>query len=411
MMTTLISRQYASPIFELEATARGVRPHRLPSWVRSQFPDPQLLAMEAQPSGVKLAFRTRATRIELDSHALRVSYAGTDRPRGRIDLVVDGTLLRTDGLTAGDEVHMDLLAGTSELRSGPAHLTVFDDLGTNDKEIEIWLPHNEALELISLQTDALITPSRNERPVWVHHGSSISHGSNARGPTEIWPVVAARSTGLELRNLGFGGSALLDPFMARVIRDSPADVISVKLGINLVNLDSMRLHTLIPALHGFLDTIREGHRATPILLASSIFCGIHENTPGPGSIDPDSIGSDQVRFTTTGDEGDTQAGRLTLQVIRRAMETVAISRRDPQVHYIDGLDLYGPADTTKYPLRDALHPDTQAHQLIGERFAQRLGQLEIGRSVQGRRAEWEAHRINGRLAEGHDDKTPAIGGA
>jgi hypothetical protein len=33
----------------------------------------------------------------------------------------------------------------------------------------------------------------------------------------------------------------VDQFTARVIRDSPADVISVKLGINVVNLDAMRL--------------------------------------------------------------------------------------------------------------------------------------------------------------------------
>jgi hypothetical protein len=139
----------------------------------------------------------------------------------------------------------------------------------------------------------------------------------------------------------------------------------------------MRLRTLIPALHGFLDTIRDGHQATPILLVSPIFCGIHENTPGPGSIDPATIGTDQVRFTATGDEGDTRFGRLTLQVIRGAMEAVVAGRRDPQIQYIDGLDLYGPADAETHPLPDALHPDTETHTLIGERFARRLADTKI----------------------------------
>lgn len=377
LTTTSISEAFVSPIAELETTERGVRPHRLPGWLRKQFPDPQLLAMEAQPSGVRLAFHSRATRIELVSHALRVSYAGADRPRGRIDLTVDGTLRRSDVLTAGDDVHIDLLAGTSESRSGSTHLTVFADLGTGDKEIEIWLPHNEALEVISLATDAPITPVQKSAPVWVHHGSSISQGSNAVSPTGTWPVVAARSVGLELQNLGFGGSALLDPSIARVIRDAPADVISVKMGINIVNLDAMRLRTLIPALHGFLDTIRDGHPRTPILLVSPIFCGIHENTPGPGSIDPATIGTDQVRFTATGDDADTRLGRLTLQVIRGAMEAVVTGRRDPQLHYIDGLDLYRPADAETHPLPDALHPDTETHALMGERFAQRLADMQL----------------------------------
>jgi len=377
MTTTSIADAFFSPIAQLETTERGVRPHRLPSWVRDQFPDPQLLAMQAQPSGVKIAFRSRATRIELVSHTLRVSYVGADRPRGRIDLVIDGTLRKSDVLTAGDQIQIDLLAGTSELRPGLTHLTVFDDLSSGDKKIEIWLPHNEAFELISLTTDDLITPVQQSGPVWVHHGSSISQGSNAVSPTAIWPVVAARLSGLELRNLGFGGSALLDPFVARVIRDSPADVISVKMGINIVNLDSMRLRTLIPALHGFLDTIRDGHPATPILLVSPIFCGIHENTPGPGSIDPATIGTGQVRFIATGDEGDTSLGRLTLQVIRGAMEAVVSGRRDPQLRYIDGLDLYGPADAETHPLPDALHPDTETHALIGNRFAKGLVAMQI----------------------------------
>jgi hypothetical protein len=333
--------------------------------------------MQAQPSGVKIAFRSRATRIELVSHTLRVSYVGADRPRGRIDLVVDGTLRRSDVLTAGDQLHIDLLAGTSDLQPGSTHSTVFDGLSTRDKKVEIWLPHNEAFELISLATDDLMAPVQQSGPVWVHHGSSISQGSTAVNPTGIWPVVAARSTGLELRNLGFGGSALLDPSMARVIRDAPADLISVKMGINIVNLDSMRLRTLIPALHGFLDTIRDGHQATPILLVSPIFCGIHENTPGPGSIDPATIGTDQVRFIATGDDGDTHLGRLTLKVIRGAMQAVVNGRRDPQLRYIDGLDLYGPAEAETHPLPDALHPDTHTHTLIGERFAQRLQATKI----------------------------------
>jgi hypothetical protein len=35
----------------------------------------------------------------------------------------------------------------------------------------------------------------------------------------------------------FGGGALLDPFTARVMRDTPADVVSLELAINPVNTD------------------------------------------------------------------------------------------------------------------------------------------------------------------------------
>ena len=63
---TPITAELVRGALELERTAHGVLPHRLPAWARAQVPDEQLAMAEAQPSGVRLAFRTRATAIELD---------------------------------------------------------------------------------------------------------------------------------------------------------------------------------------------------------------------------------------------------------------------------------------------------------------------------------------------------------
>jgi GDSL-like Lipase/Acylhydrolase family len=373
MHTTPLSPDLVRGVADLEQTPRGLRTHRLPAWVRDQFPDPQLLSMEEQPSGVRIALRTSARHLELELHPARVAFVGADRPRGRVDVLLDGEELLSDPLTGGDALEVDLRTGESAQRSGPSHRTILTDLPAGDHLIELWLPHNEAVELIALRSDAPVEPVATDgERLWVHYGSSISHGSNATSPTRIWPAVAARAAGVQLRNLGLGGSALADPFIARTIRDSPADVISLKLGINIVNLDGMRRRILVPAVHGFLDTLRDAHPSTPIHLVSPIFCGIHENTPGPGTIDPASIGSEQVRFAATGTEGDTELGRLTLRVVREALEEVVGRRDDPNLHLLDGLDLYGEADAAALPLPDNLHPDTAAHQLIGERFAEHV---------------------------------------
>ena len=179
-----------------------------------------------------------------------------------------------------------MATGAVSRHTGALATLRFDDLPGHAKRVEIWLPHNETTELVALRSDAPLEPVQSDaRPVWLHHGSSISHGSNGDSPTAIWPALAARLGGVELVNLGFGGSALLDPFTARVIRDTPADVISLKLGINLVNADLMRLRAFGPAVHGFLDTIRDGHPDTPLLVVSPIHCPIHEDTPGPGAFD------------------------------------------------------------------------------------------------------------------------------
>ncbi|QXT64019.1 SGNH/GDSL hydrolase family protein [Tessaracoccus palaemonis] len=356
-------------IAELEPTNRGLVLHRLPAWVRRQLPDPQLMSMEVQPSGARVAFRTTATRVELEFRTSRVAYIGADRPRGRVDAFIDGVLVTSDEITGGDAVEVDLVAGTTVPVQGDPHTTVLAGLAPADKLVELWLPNNEAVTLVALQTDAPVSPDERPRRRWVHHGSSISQGSAATNPSLIWPALAARAADLELRNLGFGGSAMADQCVARVIRDTPADVISIKLGINIVNADAMRMRALVPAVHGFLDTVRDGHPETPLFLVTPIYCPIHEDTPGPGAFDTSTIGSPQVRFIATGDPAEVASGRLTLRSIRDALTRIAVTRNDPNLYLIDGLSLFGPADEAERPLADALHPDTASHELIGTRFA------------------------------------------
>lgn len=369
MIDTPVTPDLLHGAAEVETTARGLRPHRLPAWVRRQFPDGQLLGMEVQPAGVRLEVATTARTLEVVVHPQRIAYVGADRPRGALDLVVDGVLVASDVLTGGDAVEVDLRTGATAFAAGAAHTATFADLPAGEKRLEVWLPHNEQVELVGLRADAPVRAVASTRPRWVHYGSSISQGSNAATPAGTWPAVAARLGGADLRNLGFGGSAVVDPFVARVVRDTPADLISVKVGINVVNLDAMRLRAFVPAVHGFLDTIRDGHPDVPLVLVSPLFCGIHEDAPGPGVIDPASIGTDQIRFGAA-EGADLAHGRLTLRVIREALADLVERRADdPHLHLLDGLGLYGAADAETHPLPDALHPDPATHRLIGERFA------------------------------------------
>ncbi|MGV7246054.1 GDSL-type esterase/lipase family protein [Caballeronia sp. M23-90] len=373
MVTTPITPALLRGALEYEHTGRGVMPHRLPQRARVQCADPQLAMAEAQPSGVRLIFRTHATNIELDVLPTRYLYAGAPpRPAGVYDLLVDGKLLRQSSASGGDIVTIDMATGTASKQSGPVATLRFNDLPAHDKTIAIWLPYNEITELIALRTDAKIDHAADTgRKVWLHHGSSISHGSNGDSPTSTWPALAASLGGVELINLGFSGSALLDPFTARAMRDTPADLISLKIGINLVNTDLMRLRAFTPAVHGFIDTIRDGHPATPLLIISPIHCPIHEDTPGPGAFDLTALAGGKVSFRATGDPAERTSGKLTLTVIRDELQRIAEQRAatDPHLHYLDGLALYGQADFAELPLPDQLHPDGRTHRRMGERFA------------------------------------------
>ena len=371
LISTPVTADLLHGALEVEETSVGVRPHRLPRWARAQA-DAQLAMAESQPSGVRLAFTTEATTVVLRAAAVRFGYRGApSRPAGVFDLVVDGRLAGQASLATATMITIDLVTGEQEIRPAEVDTITFAGLPVGEKSIELWLPHNETVELVELRTDAPVLPTDRRRPIWVHHGSSISQGSNADHPTGIWPVIAATAADVDLVNLGFGGSALLDPFTARSIRDTPADLISLKIGINLVNADLMRLRAFGPAVHGFLDTIRDGHPDVPLLVVSPLLCPIHEDTPGPGAFDEQALAEGVVRFRATGDPVERAAGKLTLTVIRDQLAAIVRQRAgsDENLHYLDGLLLYGPDDADDLPLPDRLHPDGATHRRIGERFA------------------------------------------
>lgn len=382
-MTDIGTRRIRTPIdpamlrgwVELETTRHGLLPHRLPAWARSQWMDQQLAMVEAQPSGVRICFRSAATAIELEAVPTKRIYKGMPpRPDGVYDLLVGGELARQGSIATGDVWRIDpsaWAAGTNavaDIEPGAPDRVCFADLPEGMKDIEIWLPHDEATQLVALYSDVAIEAAPpSGRPIWLHHGSSISHGSNAAHPSGIWPAIVAKTAGLDLLNLGLGGSALLDPFVARTIREQPADLISLKLGINVVNMDLMRLRAFEPAVHGFLDTIREGHANTPLLVVSPIFCPIHEDMPGPTVPD---FSDGLLTFRAAGSGSEIASGKLTLNVIRDALRRIVEHRRtsDPNIHYLDGRSLYGDMDHARLPLPDGLHPDTSTHRLIGDRF-------------------------------------------
>ncbi|MET8817295.1 GDSL-type esterase/lipase family protein [Streptomyces rochei] len=373
LISTPLTPDLVRGALDLERTRHGLLPHRLPAWARAQNTDGQLAMAESQPSGVRLALRTRATVLELDTLPTKRVYAGAPpRPDGVYDLLVDGRPAGQGTVAGGNTLTIDMTAGTASLEPGPVGTLRFPDLPPGDKTVEIWLPHNETTELVALRADAPVGPAPDPgRRVWLHHGSSISHGSDAAGPTTTWPALAASLGGVELVNLGLSGGALLDPFTARAMRDTPADLISVKIGINVVNADLMRLRAFGPAVHGFLDTVREGHPTAPLLVVSPVLCPVHEDTPGPLAPDFSEAAEGRLRFVATGDPAERASGKLTLNVIRDELARIVAQRAadDPNLHHLDGRELYGEADAAELPLPDNVHPDAATHRRMGERFA------------------------------------------
>ena len=344
----------------------GVSPRRLPAWTRPQVPKP-MDVMLRMPSGVRMAFSTNTSEIRLLVQTTRMTTP-PQAPRPAVfDLLVNGSV-RSETFDRGNVILLDRNDPAQfELVRGDAYEVVFSELGTNKKHCEIWLPHNAFVELRSLTLSDAATlfpaPIPRERR-WLHYGSSISHCMEADQPTGTWPAVAARKAGMHLQSLGFGGQCVLDPFVARSIRDTDADVISLKVGINVVNGDVMRERVFTPALHGFIDTIREGKPTTPIVLVSPIYCPSAEHHPGP------TVANAAGKFVTLRGHEAIQAGCLTLTRVRELLKDLVELRTragDTHLHYLDGLQLFNEADAGDLP--DDLHPNPAGYARMGERFA------------------------------------------
>ncbi len=307
------------------------RPWRLPV-ADLQFHDPDLVVKAAGPCGVRLRWRTGATRIAVELEP--EPQPGEPVPNVLwYDLVVDGTPYST-------------YAGQLDER-----VVEFGGLPPGPKELELWLPHLPGVKVRSVR-GPVAPPSLDTRPSWVVYGSSITHGLEAT-PSATWPAVAARLLGRSLTNMGFAGQCHLDPYVARAIAGLNPDYITLKLGINVHNQATLRQRTFAPLVHGFLATIRDHCPETPITVVSPIISPEREATAY--SRRPD---------------GSRAEGDLTLALMRDLLAEVVEIRRhrgDQALSYLDGRDLLGAADAGRMP--DGLHPDAEGLHMIGKRYA------------------------------------------
>lgn len=297
-------------------------PWRLPYEERLLFPPDALQERAAMPAGVRVAFHSDTAMVA------GAFEAGPDV--GKIDLCCGGTL-----------VGSIRLAGQDRFR--------FEGLPAGDKRIELWLPQFGEFRLRSLELDddATVAPFEDARPRWVTYGSSITQCRTAASPTQTWPAIVARERGLNLTCLGYGGQCHLDPMIARMMRGLPADFLSLCVGINIYGSQSLNARTFRPAIIGFVQILREGHPDTPLAILSPIYSPPREEAPN-------AVGFSLRKMR---DEVAAAVG---------ALQTCG----DRNVHYVDGLELFGP--DLAHLLPDELHPDAEGYKMMGRNFHQKV---------------------------------------
>ncbi len=298
-----------------------IKPWRLPFGQLKLFPPDDGIVMCAEdPAGVRLRFATDSPRLELDVLPAR-------QPR-RFDISAAGVLLQSVALQPGE--------GT----------VTFDGLDAASSTREVWLPHTHPVALREMRVvdGATLAPAVDRRPHWVTYGSSISQCGAAHSPARTWPAVVARERELNLTCLGFSGQCHMEPMIGRVIRDLPADVVTLKVGINVQGGATLSGRTVRPAIIGLVTLIRERHPAIPIAVVSPIISPPREDQPN--------------------------AVGMSLGVMRAHLRD-AVERMqdagDENLVYVDGIEVFG-QDMVGY-LPDQLHPNADGYEALGRSFS------------------------------------------
>ncbi len=304
----------------LQHMDQGFKPWRVP-YEQAAFFVPQGLNGTAEISnGVRLCLVSDTTAIEV--------HFEPNSKRRVVDCVIDNTLVGR-AVLAADE-----------------HVIRFENLSPQTKRMDLYLPHTgpALVKRMFVDEGASVTAFEDDRPRWITYGSSITQSGSATGPSETWPALVTRNLDVNLTCLGYGGNCHLEPMVARMIRDMPADFITMCVGINIMGQSSLSERTFASSIIGFIQLIRERHPSTPLAVISPIYCEYRET-------EPNKVG-------------------LTLVKMREEIEAVVRlfqNQGDSNIYYWNGLDIFGEAYASYMP--DRLHPNAEGNKLLAERIA------------------------------------------
>lgn len=329
MQSVSLNPDFFEGAISVEQGDGWLKPWRLPHEQRQFFPSPDdaLFVRAEMASGVRLRFATDATSIQLCLAPMVDVPPACERDVFHFDATIDGELVASAPVPPRGET------------------AAFDGLPESEKTIELWFPPESpvAVRELRINDGASCTVPSDPRPRWITYGSSLTHCVRSHSPARSWPAIVARRHGLNLTCLGFGGQCHLDAMIGRLIRDMPADLITLKLGINTIS-GSLNARTYPIAATALVALIREKHAETPIGLVSPIGYPPHETTPNA------------VGYTIGRQRRD-------LEKVYHAFADAG----DEHIHYTNGLEVFN-LDLIAQYTQDQCHPNGDGIEIMAENF-------------------------------------------
>jgi lysophospholipase L1-like esterase len=322
LKSIVLSESWLGGAVSAENGEGWLRPCRLDARELPLYWSDRLIEHSWTGAGVRVRFATDSTAI-----GLRVEPIDDVR---RFDLVSDGVLLATAKLPAEE----------NEI--------TFAGLPQGSRTLEVWLPQRKptTLRALLVAEGSTAEPADDPRPRWTAYGSSITHGGEAHSPARTWPGTAAREHNLNLTCLGFGGECHIDPIVGQLIADRPADLITLKLGINVHGASSLNARTLGPAVIGLVRTIRRKQPDVPVGVISPIVSPPRETEPNTAGLSLEMM-REQIA-----------------EAVRRLADA-----GDERLIYFDGRELFSRTEADAGLLPDDLHPNGDGYEVLGANAA------------------------------------------
>jgi lysophospholipase L1-like esterase len=192
------------------------------------------------------------------------------------------------------------------------------------------------------------SPRLDSRPIVVY-GTSIQQGCAASRPGLCHTNMLSRLLDRPFINLGFAGSGKGEPEVARVLATikNPA--------LYILDYDSnSSMESLEATLPGFTDILREAHPETPVLTVS------------------------QMRYPSESPDCPDEPLCCESRIRRTEIHVANMRRRralsDNMVHFLDGIDLYGPEDFGECTI-DGCHANDLGYYRISKAMAPEIRRI------------------------------------
>ncbi|WP_205511603.1 SGNH/GDSL hydrolase family protein [Longitalea arenae] len=222
---------------------------------------PAVIGLAKQSAGIAVLFETNSTAIRAKWSLPKEVYMHNMTPiaHSGLDLycLKDGKWQFVGVARTGKGIHQDQL--------------IVRNMDSTMKQFMLYLPlYNGVGSLqIGVQRNAIIQPPAhpavNKAKRIVVYGSSVVQGASASRPGMAYPAILQRRTGYDVINLGFSGSAKMEPALAAYLATVQADCYILDC------IPNPSPQQIKERSYPFIKYLREHQPDIPIIIVETVF--------------------------------------------------------------------------------------------------------------------------------------------